>query len=465
MIKSSYRLAALLIAATLAGCSLIPDYQRPALPVSNHWQSPPGDTSVNSYTWQQFYQQPALQKVISLALDHNRDLQIAALRVQEARAQFRLSRADLMPTIAAGASETSQHMPGDLYSTRATGPATYHQYQASLGVTAWELDFFGRIRSLNQSALESYLASAASAQATRISLISDAATGYLNLATDRDRLSLARDTAASQNNAWRLIRYRYDTGTADAQALAQAETSVRTAEADVEKYTRQVKQDVNALTLLTGTTLPASVIDSATLNTQLAFPALRAGMPSDLLTRRPDIIAAEHKLKSANANIGAARAAFFPSISLTANGGTMSDSLGHLFGGGTAAWSFVPSINLPVFTGGRNMANLDIAHLEKQVEIAGYEQSIQQAFKEVADALAGQETLTREYHVRIRSHAATQRYYQLAQARYQAGIDDYLKVLDAQREYYQSGQALLSARFARLNQNVVMYKVLGGGWS
>lgn len=467
MSKSVNKLTAVLITGALVGCSLNPDYQRPALPVPTSWQSPDAgeSTNVDAYTWQQFYHHPALHKVISLALAHNRDLQVAALRVQQAQAQFRVSRSALLPTISAGGSETSERMPGDLYSTQATGAATYHQYQAGMGITAWELDFFGRVRSLNENALESYLATAASEQATRISLIADVANVYLNLAADRDRLKLAQSTLISQNASWQLIRYRRDTGTADDMTLAQVETSVRTAQADVQTYQRQVKQDINALKLLTGTEIPTDIISSATLNANFDFPALRAGLPSSLLARRPDIIAAEHNLKAANASIGAARAAFFPSISLTTQGGTMSDSLGNLFTGGTAAWSFIPSINVPIFTGGRNKANLGLANLEKRVEIANYEKSIQQAFKEVADSLAGSQTWREALTARTEGEAASQRYYTMALARYRSGVAGYLDVLVAERANYQSGQNHLDAQLGVLSQHVVMYKVLGGGWS
>lgn len=457
-------LSATAIALSLASCSLDPDYQRPAMPVSQNWQNGGGASNVAAYDWRQFYRQPGMQKVIGLALNNNRDLRIAALRVQEAQAQFRISRSSLMPTIEAGASETSQRLPGGLYNTRESGAVTYHQYEAGVGITSWEIDFFGRIRSLNERALQTYLATAAMEQATRITLISEIATAYLNLATDRDKLKLAQQTAESQRASLKLVQYRVDVGTDNAQARAQAELSVADAEADVQRFSRQLEEDINALTYLTGTAVPPDVIAEATLKKDYNFPDLRAGMPSDLLTRRPDIIAAEHNLKAANANIGAARAAFFPSISLTGSAGTMSGSLGNLFEGGTATWSFIPSINIPIFTGGRNMANLDLAHLQKREEIAEYEKSIQNAFREVADALAGKNTWHQEVAARSRSNAANERYYKLSQYRYQGGIDGYLNVLVAQRSNYQSEKDLLDARAGELNQNVTLYKVLGGGW-
>lgn len=457
-------LSATALALSVASCSLDPDYHRPAMPVSQSWQNGGGASNVAAYDWRQFYRQPGMQKVIGLALNNNRDLRIAALRVQEAQAQFRISRSALMPTIEAGASETSQRLPGGLYNTRDSGAVTYHQYEAGVGITSWEIDFFGRIRSLNERALQTYLATAAMEQATRITLISEIAAAYLSLATDKDKLKLAQQTAESQRASLKLVQYRVETGTDNDQARAQAELSVADAEADVQRFSRQLEEDINALTFLTGTAVPPDVIAEATLKKDYQFPDLRAGLPSDLLTRRPDIIAAEHNLKAANANIGAARAAFFPSISLTADAGTMSGSLGNLFEGGTATWSFIPSINIPIFTGGRNMANLDSAHLQKREEIAQYERSIQQAFREVADALAGKNTWHQEVAARSRSNAANERYYKLSQYRYQGGIDGYLNVLVAQRSNYQSEKDLLDARAGELNQNVTLYKVLGGGW-
>ncbi|TKI05983.1 efflux transporter outer membrane subunit [Martelella alba] len=455
----------LLAVLSLAGCTLQPKYERPALPVKNAWgQDPTQGASVANVKWRDFYRDSRLQTLISLALEHNRDYQVAALNVQTAQAQFRIERSALFPTIDANADKTAERLPGNLYSTRTSGPVTYQQYEANLGVTSWEVDLFGRLRSLRDKALESYLSTAATEKATRISLIAEVATGYLTLCADSDLLTLAKNTEESQNATWKLTQYRYQVGTANEQDVVQAEMSVRSAQADVDKYTRQVKQDIDALRLLLGTDIPAGITGNATLAGIAAFPALRPGLPSDLLTRRPDIIAAEHDLKAANANIGAARAAFFPSISLTAAGGTTSDSLGHLFEGGTAAWSFVPSISIPIFTGGLNKANLDVAKVSKRIEIANYEKAIQQAFKEVSDALAGETTYRDELLARTQDDAANARYFSLAQMRYNAGVDDYLNVLVAQRSYYQSQQDLISTRLDTLNQDITLYKVLGGGW-
>ncbi|MBP2168124.1 multidrug efflux system outer membrane protein [Erwinia toletana] len=463
MIKTTLSLA---ISLLLAGCSLQPDYQQPTLPVDSQYHAPVAQQAGNGadIAWQDFFTDPVMKQLISLALENNRDLRVAALNVDVARSQVQIDRAALLPTVSLSGSETAQHLPGNLYSTKSSGPVTYHQFDSSLGVTSWELDFFGRLRSLRDQALESYLATDATQRATRISLIAEVASGYLSLCADNALLKLAQQTVQSQQASYDLTRRSFDAGVSSDQELAQAETSVRSAQADVASYTRQLRQDVNALTLLAGTRLPSDLLASAELKQTWRFPATPAGLPSDLLTRRPDIIAAEHTLKAANANIGAARAAFFPSISLTASGGSSSSSLGHLLEGGTAAWSFGPSVNLPIFDGGVNQANLDVAQLQKRIEIASYEKAIQTAFQEVGDALAGEDTWKAELQARQQDQAANQRYYHYAEIRFQQGVDNYLNVLVAQRSLYSARQAAISAQLGQLNQQVTLYKALGGGW-
>lgn len=468
MLRKTLTLAALPMAMmlVLSGCTMEPKYQRPALPVAADYGQQGKDQAGNGadISWQNFFTDPVMNKLIALSLENNRDLRVAALNVDVARSQVQIDRAALLPSVDLSASQTSAHLPGNLYNTASTGQVTYHELNTSLGVTAWELDFFGRLRSLRDQALESYLATAATQRATQISLISEVASGYLSLCADNELLKLAMDTVKSQQDSYNLTRRSVDGGVSSEQDLVQAETSVRTAQADVASYTRQVRQDVNALALLVGTNLPSDMLANARLKKDWHFPATPSGLPSDLLTRRPDIIAAEHELKAANANIGAARAAFFPSISLTASGGSTSSSLGHLLEGGTAAWSFGPSINLPIFDGGVNSANLDIAHLQKRIEIADYEKSIQTAFKEVGDALAGQDTYKDELTAREQDEQANQRNYDFAHIRYQQGVDNYLNVLVAQRSLYAAQQSLITTQLGRLNQQITLYKALGGGW-
>ncbi|HDX8866776.1 TPA: efflux transporter outer membrane subunit [Klebsiella michiganensis] len=455
-----------LLALAVSGCSLQPEYQRPELPVTNNYwdHEVRGSNNASDLDWQQFFSDPALRQLLQIALVNNRDMQVAALNVESARAQFHVDRAALLPTVSAGADQTSTRLPGGLYNTQTTGPVTYQQYEANLGITSWEIDFFGRLRSLRDQALETYLSTEATAKATRISLMGEVASGYLTLCADSDLLRLAHQTADSQRATYELTRKSYDVGASTAQDLAQAETTVRSAEADIAQYTRQVREDTNALRLLLGAELPAGLVEQARLERDWGFPDLPAGLPSELLNRRPDIISAEHTLKAANANIGAARAAFFPTISLTASGGSASSSLGHLLEGGTAAWSFAPSISVPIFDGGKNRANLDIAEVSKRIEVANYEKSIQTAFKEVSDALAGRATYKDELKARIQDTDANQRDYDLSLMRFHAGVDDFLDVLVAQRSLYQAQQSLITTQLNSLNQQVTLYKVLGGGW-
>ncbi|ADU70443.1 efflux transporter outer membrane subunit [Pantoea sp. At-9b] len=466
MITKTFNWALLPLAAALGltGCTMEPHYQRPSMPVDAHYDQPTAVGNVADLPWQNFFADATMRNLIQLSLDNNRDLRVAALNVEEARNDVTVQRAALMPSIDATASQTSAHEPGNLYNTKTTGPVTYHELNAGLGVTSWELDFFGRLRSLRDQAQETYLSTAATERATRISLISEVATAWLTLCSDNDLLHLAQSTAQSQQDSYRLTKMSYDGGVSSDQDLAESESTVRAAEADVASYTRQVRQDVDALRLLVGTDLPVSLLSHASLDANWQFPATPAGLPSDLLTRRPDVMAAEHTLKAANANIGAARAAFFPSITLTASGGSTSSSLGSLLGAGTGAWSFVPSINLPIFDGGKNQANLNIAHIEKRIEIANYEKAIQTAFKEVNDALAGQDTWQDQMTALQKEVGANQRDYDYSELRYKQGVDNYLNVLVAQRSLYSAQQSLISAHLGQLSQKITLYKALGGGW-
>lgn len=300
------------LALLLAGCSLQPEYHRPAMPVETRYdqQTPVGN--VADLPWQNFFTDAGMRQLIALSLQNNRDLRVAALNVEQARAAVQVNRAALLPSISATASQTSAHEPANLYSTKSSGAVTYHELNAGLGVTSWELDFFGRLRSLRDEAQEQYLSTEATERATRIALIAQVASAWLTLCSDNDLLHLAQQTAQSQQKSYELTQLSYRGGVSSDVDVAQAESTVRSAEADVASYTRQVRQDVDALRLLAGTDLPVDLLKNATLNNRWDFPATPAGLPSDLLTRRPDIIAAEHTLKAANANIGAARAAFSP---------------------------------------------------------------------------------------------------------------------------------------------------------
>ncbi|WP_017345910.1 efflux transporter outer membrane subunit [Pantoea sp. A4] len=455
-----------LIAMTLSGCNLQPHYTRPALPVANQWNdtAAPGQLTAADTPWGDFFTDPTLKQLIASALKNNRDLKVAALNVEAAQAQLGITKAALMPSVDASLSKTATHLPGNLYSTATSGPVTYQQYEGNLAVSSWELDFFGRLRSLRDQALESYLADQSTQQATQLSLVAEVAQAYITLCADSDLQKLAVATAASQNQSLLLTQAKLAAGTVTEQDVLQAKTTVKSAEADVAKYARERQQAVNALQLLLGAPVPAGVAEQASLHKTWVFPALKADLPSQVLTRRPDIMAAEHTLKAANANIGAARAAFFPSISLTASGGSASAGLNNLFDAGTAAWSFAPSISLPIFDGGKNRASLNAAKVSQRIEVADYEKAIQQAFKEVSDALTGVNTYQQEVLARQEEQDTSDKYYQLAKVRYDSGADDYLNLLTAQRSRYSAQQEYISTLSDSLAQKVTLYKVLGGGW-
>ncbi|RQR41275.1 AdeC/AdeK/OprM family multidrug efflux complex outer membrane factor [Burkholderia sp. Bp9142] len=475
MTRFPFSPAALALAAMLAGCTLMPAYQRPAAPVPAAFAGASGaeaaggaqaSTPVAEIGWRDVFTDPSLQRVIDMALANNRDLRVAILNIEKARAQYRVQDAALFPTVKASGSESASRTPADLSSTGQ--PLVSHTYSATLGFSAYELDLFGRVRSLNEQALEEYFSTAEARRSSQISLIAEIATAYLTLAADQDLLRLAQDTLASQSDTYRLNQRSYELGTASRLTLRQSQTSVDSARVDVERYTAQVAQDRNALVLLVGAgvpdeLLPRSLPDTAAANASV-LATIPAGLPSDLLQRRPDILQAEHDLKAANANIGAARAAFFPTISLTATAGSSSASLSGLFKGGSGIWNFGPQITLPIFDGGANRANLDIARTSRDISLAQYEKAIQTAFREVSDALAQRGTLGRQLEAQQSLVDATADSYQLATARFRRGVDSYLNVLDAQRSLYTAQQNLINTRLSRFTNLATFYKTLGGGW-
>lgn len=464
-----FLLTPLALAALLSGCSLMPTYQQPAAPVPAAFAGDTGgstSSAVADLGWRDVFTDPALRRVIELSLANNRDLRVAVLNIEKARAQYGVQNAALFPTVNASGSGSGSRTPADLSSTGQA--AVSHQYSATLGFSAYELDLFGRVRSLNAQALEQFLATADARRSSQISLIAEVATSYLTLAADQDRLKLARDTLASQNDSYRLNQRSYELGVASALTLRQAQTSVDSARVDVERYTAQVAQDRNALVLLVGADVPAELLPQTlpdgTSAASSPLASIAPGLPSDLLQRRPDILQAERTLKAANANIGAARAAFYPSISLTASAGSSSSSLSGLFKGGSGSWSFVPQISLPIFDAGANQANLDIATVSRDINVAQYEKAIQTAFQEVSDALAQRSTLGRQLEAQQSLVDATSDSLQLSDARFKRGVDSYLGVLDAQRSLYTAQQNLIGTQLSRLTNLVTFYKVLGGGW-
>ena len=466
-------LLALSAALLLGGCvNLAPGYERPAAPVPGRYPEPLAkgaeDTSAEGAAasdvgWRSFFADARLRGLIELALDHNRDLRVAVLNITQARAQYRIQDAATLPTLSAAGSSTATRTPAGL---SGTGEAvTSHQYSATLGVSAYELDLFGRVRNLSAQALEQYLSTEEARRSTQISLVAEVATAYLTWAADLERLALARETLRSQSDTYALTKRRFDLGSASALTLRQVQTSVDSARVDVARYIGQVAQDRNALALLLGAAVPEELTPRALGDSLNALPELPAGLPSALMLRRPDLLQSEHQLKAATANIGAARAAFYPRISLTASAGSGSGELSGLFKGGSGSWTFLPQISLPIFDGGANRAGLDNAVAGRDIALAQYEKAIQSAFREVADALAQREALSGQLEAQQSLVEASGEALRLSDARFARGVDSYLDVLDAQRTWYGAQQTLIGTRLSRLTNGVTLYKALGGGWN
>ncbi|NIK52953.1 efflux transporter outer membrane subunit [Xanthomonas arboricola] len=473
-------LTAIAVAGVLSGCTLMPRYARPDAPVPERFAgtelstasttidtaSPAQAIDIANIGWRQVFTDPALQQVIALALENNRDLRVAALNIEVARAQYRVERAALLPAVQGTGTANNARTPSEL--AIPGQPQVFRTYSANIGISAYELDLFGRVRSLKEQALQQFLSTAEARRSTHISLVAEVATAYLTLAADQQLLQLAQSTLSSQGDSYRLQQRSFELGVASQLSLRQAQTTVETARVDVERYTAQVAQDRNALVLLVGTQVPAELLpqalpDGASVDGNV-LASVPAGLPSQLLQRRPDILEAERNLRAANANIGAARAAFFPSISLTASTGSSSSSLSNLFDSGTRAWSFVPTLTLPIFNAGRNRANLDMAKANRDIEVAQYEKAIQSAFREVSDALAQRETLGRQLQAQQALVDATADSYRLSQARFERGVDSYLQALDAQRALYSAQQNLITTQLSRFTNLATFYKAMGGGW-
>lgn len=466
----TFSLSSLAVAAALflSGCSLIPTYERPAAPVPTTFPGDPAQPSgpsASSLPWQQFFTDPRLTGLIETALANNRDLRVSAQNVEVARAQFGIQRAALFPTVAVTADGSrSTPNPARIYNPNAGSVA--QSFGVDLGITAWEIDFFGRIASLRDSALAQYLSTEESQRAAQTSLIAAVANGWLTLLADEELLSITRQTLATREDTLKLTQLRFDNGVASEIDFQLANSLAETARATYAQQQRLRRQDENALALLVGAPIPASAL--AGLDGGLArvqpMPNVPAGLPSDLLTERPDIRAAEQQLIAANANIGAARAAFFPRISLTSTIGTTSSEFSNLFHSGTKAWAFAPAVSLPIFDVGRNRASLDVARAQREIAVAQYEQSIQSAFREVADALAGRETLGEQARALQATADAESKRFQLSDLRYRNGVASSLDLLDAQRSLFAAQQQAVQVRLQQLQNQVQLYKALGGGW-
>ncbi len=467
-------------ALALTACAqLAPAYVRPAAPVPAAWpddraaaapaasvsasaavgRQAPDDANADADAWTTVFTDPSLQAVIRLSLTHNRDLRIAALNIEQARATYRIQAAAQMPTLTAGASATAQHTPAQANGGQSV---TSRQYSAEVGLTAFELDLFGRVRNLKEAALQAYLNTEEAQRSTRLSLIAEVASAWLTLSADQAQWALAQQTLQSQQQTYERTRQSQALGGASALTVAQARTTVESARNSVATYAAQVKQDRNALTLLVGSTVPEALLPAA-MTTEAAAKLTMPppGLPSEVLQRRPDVLAAEHLLIASHANIGAARAALFPTISLTATAGTASTALSDLFKGG--AWSFIPSVSLPIFDGGSSRASLASAEAADQIQWATYEKTVQTAFSEVADALAVRSTLAERLASQEALVDAYQQASELSEARFRSGADSFLAVLDAQRSLYSARQTLVTLRLLDQTNRVTLFKVLGGG--
>ena len=449
-----------LAVALLSGCSLAPDYLRPQAQGVNEWQAEATastEASAAQTGWRQVFTDPAMQKVISLALDTNTDLQLAALNVQRYQAQYRVQRADLLPSVNAGVSGSRSRQTTD------AGKSYNEQYTASVGLTSYELDLFGRVRNLKDQALQAYLQQTEARRSTAITLVANVADAYLNWVSDRELLKLSRETLQIEEDNAELVGKRYELGVASELVNSQAQSSLEDARVNVARYERAVKLDRSALTLLVGQKIPDD-LDPETELVNVHLAEIEPGMPSELINQRPDILAAEHALQGANANIGAAKAAFFPTVSLTASAGLASSDLDSLFTNNREMWSFSPSISLPIFNGGRLKAQLDTAKVDQKIAYVTYQQTIQNAFSEVTDALTNRDGYQKQLENQIRAEAAYQRYFDLADERYRTGVDDMLTRLDARSNLVTAQQSTITTRLSLLQAKVDLYRALGGGW-
>ena len=488
-------IAAPVLAALLSGCfTLAPKYERPVAPTPSTWPqgaayAPTEPGKAIDLAWRDFFTDANLKAVIALALKNNRDLRVSILNIEEARAQYRVQRSDLFPSVAASANAISERSASGLEgSVGATGGATtgtttgggtagvgatgataftgkrdFRIYSADVGVSSYELDLWGQVRSLTRQAFEQVLAAEEARRSAQISLISEVATDYATLGADRQKLKAAQDTLKADQETLRITEARFNNGIVSELDVRQAQTAADQARFDVLADTTQDAQDLNALNLVVGASTPDALLpdgQGAALPTLADVPA---GLSSQVLLQRPDVLQAEHQLRGYNANIGAARAAFFPTITLTGSDGSESLYLDRLFTPGSGTWSFGPSISLPIFSGGKNIANLKLAKAQRDTAVAQYESAIQTAFRETADALAQRGTAVREIQAQEALVEAAGAALKLSRARYERGIDTYLTLLDAQRTYYSAQQTLIAARLTRESNLVTLYRVLGGG--
>jgi multidrug efflux system outer membrane protein len=469
------RYGALLGAAALVGaCTLAPDYHRPALPVASAYPAAPeyapaaspksgkadAGTAAAELGWRDFLRDPRLQRLVEMALKNNRDLRVAILNVELTRAQYGIQHSELFPTIEASASAARGRGSITLFEQ---GTSVSNAYTAYASVS-WELDFFGRVRSLDQAAQSLFMASTAARKSAQILLVAEVANQYLTLLAADEALKVTGESLRFSEESFRLIKLKFDTGTASELDLNEAEVAFEQARAELDAEQRARAEAENALVLLVGAPLGKDMPAGLRLDQQEIFTDIPAGLPSELLERRPDIAQAENRLLAANANIGAARAAFFPSITLTGAAGSVSPVLGTLFHSGSGAWGVQPNVALPLFTGGLNTANLEQAKAQRDIAVAQYEKTIQTAFREVADGLAARATYEDQINAQNRLIAALQRHLQLTQLRFKTGVDNYLTLLLARTDLNNAQLSRITTNLDRLTNLVTLYEELGGGW-
>ena len=460
------QLLSVLTASALTGCSLAPDLPAtPAAVPTQYAAAPLGTQHTAVPTWQTFFQDPRLQQLLTQALAQNQDLRLAVLNVDRVRSLYQITDSNRYPALDLSASQSRQRLPADLSQNGGQNGSASIQQQASVTVgSSWELDLFGKVRNQSEQALQQLFASEAAQRAATVSLLSEVAGSWYSYASNLQLLTLAQHSAASYQQSLQLTERKVALGAASELTLSQQQSLLATSQADMARYQRLLQRDLNALQLLLGQPQADLSALLPTAQDHLTLPELAAGSPSLLLTQRPDIQQAEHQLKAANANIGVARAAFFPSISLTANAGTASNELSGLFAGGSGSWSFVPNISLPIFNMGRTQANLQLAETDRTIALETYQQKILQAFRDVSDQLADKAGYQAQLSALQTLEQSSFRSKQLSQARFDAGADSYLQLLDAERSWYSARQQLTSARLSYQQAQLGLYKALGGGW-
>lgn len=496
--KTALSATLLAVLGTGGACTMAPTYERPESPIPSSfphypeykgvgadkasWQSAgsvrpggAGDSgqeiekagdetpAPGNQPWSEFFADPGMNKVISLALENNRDLRVAMLNIDKARATYQIQRADLLPSVNVTGANSNQLTPAE-FVPMSNDASISRQTSLSVGISSWELDLWGRVRSLKDAALEQFFATTQNAHATQISLVAEVASVYLQLVSYNELYDLAESTYQSRKESLEMVQSLTEIGLASQLTLNQARTALEEARVSAVQMQTACLQYRNALSMLMGMPIPADMEIPRSLKNVRKLPDLPAGMPSYLLERRPDILAAEHTLKSANANIGAARANFFPRISLTTSIGTMSADVDNLFESASKTWTFAPQAVLPIFQGGRLIAGLEVSHVDKEIAVANYEKAIQNAFREVADAMAQRSTITEQINATTSLMMASQESYDLSNIRYEVGLDSFLNVLDAQRMLFSSQQGVINTLLQREINSLNLYKALGGGW-